>query len=220
VSAANGHEALEIAQRTPVDLVITDLMMPKMNGWRLLSALRQRGADIPAVIITGYLNQEGQDVLTSRDISGYLIKPIHLDEMAAMVANIFSSSEARAHRILAVDDHKGFRLLVSSCLAKAGFVVETAASGHEALTRVESFRPDLVLLDIVLPDMDGFELARRLRVQPATANTSIILITVKSTPEHVHKAVTMKLNGFIVKPFDPPVLIERIRKALALKASA
>ena len=217
-AAANGQEALQITLQTPVDLVITDLMMPKMNGWRLLSNLRQRGMELPAIIITGYLNQEGQDVLTSRDISGYLIKPIHLDELAAMVANIFSSPAARTLRILAVDDEEDTRLLVSSCLAKAGFVAETAAGGREALARVESFRPDLILLDIMMPNMDGFEVARRLRSQTATASTPIMLLTVKSSPEYVRKAVAMKINGYIVKPFDPVVLIERIRKTLRLKA--
>ena len=220
IEAANGQEALKVALQTHVDLIITDLMMPRMNGWRLLTALRERGRDVPVIIITAYMNEEGQEVLTSRDITNFLVKPIDLDDMTAMVDDVFSSPENRPRRILAVDDEEDARLLVSACLEKAGFVVETATGGKEALARVENFRPDLVLLDIVMPGMDGFEICRRLRSKPVTARIPMIMITVKSSAEYVKKSVSLRINGYIVKPFDPDVLIERVRKILQLKAPA
>jgi len=220
LQAANGQEALQVAFQTPVDLVITDLMMPKMNGWRLLAALRERGLDAPAIIITGYMSQEGQEVLTSRDISSFLVKPIDLEEMAREVRNILSPPAERPPRILAVDDEEDTRLLVSTCLKKAGFEVRTVAAGREALARVDYFKPDLVLLDIVMPDMNGFEVCRQLRSKPVTANVPVIMLTVKSSAEYVKKAVSLKINGYIVKPFNPDTLVARIRRTLQSKAPA
>jgi CheY-like chemotaxis protein len=216
VGAANGEEALDrIAQSVP-DLVMTDLMMPRMNGWRLLRALQDRGLDIPAIIITGYMNQEGQDVLTSRDVSGFLVKPVDLQDMTAMVSSVFASPKSRATRVLAVDDDEEARLLVSACLSKAGFVVETVAGGREALVRAGPFRPDLVLLDIMMPGIDGFETAQRFRADPALATIPIVMLTARSSPEYVRKAVALKISGYMVKPFEPYLLVERIRKVLRL----
>jgi CheY-like chemotaxis protein/c-di-GMP-binding flagellar brake protein YcgR len=219
VEAGNGKEALDLALRTRIDLIITDLMMPKMNGWRLMAALRERGLDVPVIIITAYMNQEGQEVLTSKDISSFLVKPIDLDEMATMVDDVLTGPKIRKPRIMAVDDEEDTRLLVSACLGKAGFDVEVASGGKAALARIGKFRPDLMLLDIAMPEMDGFEVCRRLRAQPTTANLPVILLTAKSSPEYVKKAVTLKINGYVVKPFKPKTLLERIRKTLHLVAS-
>ena len=216
VEAGNGQEALDLALKNSIDLIITDLMMPKMNGWRLLAALRERGLDAPVVIITAYMNQEGQEVLTSKDISNFLVKPIDLDEMSTMVDGILAEPEVGKPRIMAVDDEEDTRLLVSACLEQAGFEVELASGGKEALSRVGEFRPDLMLLDIAMPEMDGFEVCRRLRAVPATANLPVILLTAKSSQEYVKKAVALKINGYVVKPFEPKALLDRIRKTLRL----
>ena len=220
IEAGNGKEALDLALSRPIDLIITDLMMPKMNGWRLMAALRERGLNVPVIIITAYMNQEGQEVLTSKDISSFLVKPIDLDEMATMVDGVFAEPEVSKPRIMAVDDEEDTRLLVSACLEKAGFDVEVASGGKAALARIGKFRPDLVLLDIAMPEMDGFEVCRRLRAQPATANLPVILLTAKSSQEYVKKAVALKINGYVVKPFKPKALLDRIRKTLRLATSS
>ena len=215
IEAGNGQEALEMALRTPVDLVITDLMMPKMNGWRLLSSLRGHNLDVPVIIITGYMSDEGQEVLTSKDIAGFLVKPIELRELAQMVRQVFTpAAQDRRQRILAVDDEEDARLLVSTCLEQAGFEVETAQDGQEALDKVKRFQPDLVLLDVMMPRMDGFETCQRLRAQPATASLPVIVLTAKSSAQYVKKAVSLKINGYIVKPFDSEALVDRIRQVL------
>ena len=215
IEAANGQDALEIALGSRVDLVLTDLMMPRMNGWRLLSSLRERKLDVPVVIITGYMSEEGQEVLNSKDIAGYLVKPINLEELIRMVERVFAPPETDAKpRVLAVDDEEETRLLVGTCLEQAGFDVETAADGQEALEKVGGFRPDLVVLDITMPRMDGFETCRRLRAWPQTAQMPVIMLTGKSSAEYVRKAVQLKINGYMVKPFDPDTLVARVRKAL------
>ena len=213
--AANGEEALKIALATSIDLVITDLKMPKMNGWRLLSMLRRRDLDIPVIIMTGYVPEEGQKLLTSKEIVGFVTKPIDFQTLSQMVNNVFSpQSPGRKLRVLAIDDTGDTLLLISKHLQQAGFEIKTAQNGHDALKEVDRFKPDLLLLDLVMPQMDGFEVCRHLRSQPASARLPIILLTAKTSGEDVKKAVALKVAGYIVKPFKADLLITRIRKVL------
>ena len=176
LEAQDGQDAMNIARSVHVDLVITDLMMPRMNGWRLLTSLREHGLDLPVIIITAYMAREGQEVLTNRDVAGFLTKPIKLDELLKMVHGIlFPVALSRKKRILAVDDEEDMRLLLTAVLQNAGFEVETAVDGHDALRKVVRFKPDLVLLDIMMPKMDGFEVCKRLRSIPATAELPVII---------------------------------------------
>ena len=215
LAAANGREALGIATSIGVDLVVTDLMMPEMNGWRLLARLRELQLNVPVVLITGYMNREGQEVLTSRDIAGFLTKPVKIDEIVKMANRIlFPETMGRRHRILAADDEEDMRLLISASLESAGFEVETAADGEEALEKVSQMRPDLVLLDIMMPKMNGFEVCRHLRSRSLTAEIPIILLTVKTSPEYVQQALAFSVDAYMVKPFDPGDLVARIRRAL------
>ena len=213
--ASNGKEALELALNIKVDLVITDLLMPQMNGWGLLSSLRKHNLDMPVLVITGYMAQEGIYVLTNTDISGFLIKPIDLEEMITAVERILSSKVPdRKYHILAVDDEEDVRLLISTCLEQEGFDVQTAKNGREALNKVRILKPDLVLLDIMMPNTGGFAVCRTLRADPDTAKLPVIMLTAKASAEYVNLAQTLKINGYIVKPFDPDTLVTRIRKVL------
>jgi DNA-binding response OmpR family regulator len=215
LEAANGKEALELARRFRPDLIVTDLMMPVMNGWRLLASLRQADIEVPVILITGYMSQEGQEVLASKDIAGFLVKPVDLEELADMVRRVlFPQSLNRRRRILAVDDQEDMLLFIGMQLRQAGFEVETALSGAEALAKAGSYKPDLVLLDIVMPQMDGFAVCQRLRSRPETADVPVVMLAAKTSAEHVRRAVALKVNGYLVKPFDPEVLVTRIRRVL------
>ena len=216
IEASNGLAALSTLAATPVDLVMTDLMMPKMNGWRLMSAMRERGIEVPVVIITAYMNQEGQDVLTSRDVSSFLVKPVDLDEMAKVIDGVLRTPDATGpkQRILAVDDEEDVRLIVSTCLENAGYSVETAANGTEALAKVKQFKPQLVVMDIMMPGLNGFQVCEKLRAAAETADLPIVMLTVKAAAEYVRKAMSLRISGYLVKPMDPDALLARVRKVL------
>jgi DNA-binding response OmpR family regulator/c-di-GMP-binding flagellar brake protein YcgR len=215
--ARDGQEALELVRAQPVDLVVTDLMMPRMNGWRLIASMRQHGLQVPVVITTGYMTREGQEVLTSRDVAGFLVKPLELAELVKLAGDIiFPKAEERRRKILAVDDQADSRLLVSRQLERAGFAVETANDGAEGLEKVDMFQPDLVLLDIMMPKMNGFEMCRRLRANSRTADLPVMMLTGRTSSEFVKRALDLKVSGYIVKPFNPGDVIDRINKVLRL----
>lgn len=215
LQAENGREGLEMALRTPFDLVLTDLMMPEMNGWRLVASLREQGNDVPVVVITGYMIREGQDVLTSRDVAGYLVKPLKLPDLKKVTDRILRAPEVPHPKVLAVDDEEDVRTLVRAQLEPEGFEVETASDGAEALSKVVSFQPDLVLMDIVMPRVDGFKATEHIR---QLSDVPVLMLTSKTSQEYVKRAVSLNVAGYIVKPYETTNLVSRIRQVLRAKS--
>lgn len=119
--------------------------------------------------------------------------------------------------ILSVDDERDITELVRFHLTKAGFEVRTAATGREALDRIAEHRPDLILLDLMLPDIDGFGVCEILRRQPSTATIPIVILTAWATTDARHFGLELGALDYLTKPFSPKVLIERVRGLLSLR---
>jgi two-component system, OmpR family, KDP operon response regulator KdpE len=114
-------------------------------------------------------------------------------------------------RILVVDDEPQIRRVMRTTLTGAGYEVEDAKSGEEGLEKVRSFRPDLVLLDINMPGMSGFETCRAMRVHSEIA---IVMLTVRNSEKDKVDALDAGADDFVTKPFSTPELMARIRAAL------
>jgi diguanylate cyclase (GGDEF)-like protein len=116
--------------------------------------------------------------------------------------------------ILVVDDDPDIARFVEVNLRSAGYDVAVASDGEEALQRASEMRPDLVLLDVMMPRIDGFEVAQRLRRNPVTANTSIIMLTAKALSTDKVLGLTAGADDYIIKPFDPIELLARVKGTL------
>jgi diguanylate cyclase (GGDEF)-like protein len=116
--------------------------------------------------------------------------------------------------ILVVDDDPDIARFVEVNLRSVGYDVLVASDGEEALNRAEELRPDLVLLDVMMPRVDGFEVAQRLRRNPRTANTSIIMLTAKALSSDKVLGLTSGADDYIIKPFDPIELLARVKTTL------
>jgi diguanylate cyclase (GGDEF)-like protein len=119
-----------------------------------------------------------------------------------------------AEMILVVDDDPDIARFVEVNLRSAGFEVTVATDGEEALRRAEEIRPDLVLLDVMMPRVDGFEVAQRLRRNTRTANTCIIMLTAKAQSTDKVLGLTAGADDYIIKPFDPIELLARVKTTL------
>lgn len=122
-----------------------------------------------------------------------------------------------AERILIVDDHAAARLALTTLLRREGFEVHETSSGDEALAQCPTFRPDLILLDIVMPGMSGFEVCRRIKATPETRLTPVVLITGLSETEDRIKGINAGADDFLSKPIDMNELLARTRSLIRLK---
>ena len=131
-----------------------------------------------------------------------------------------ATGSAKQQRILVADDSEVDRLLTQTALLEAGFSVELAENGAQALELFRQPYPDMVLLDVIMPELDGFETCARLRASPAGAHTPIIIMTSLEDIESINKAYDLGATDFIVKPVNPALLAFRVRYALRATATA
>lgn len=117
------------------------------------------------------------------------------------------------HRVLVVDDNPNLQKIISTNLELAGYDVATVSDGVEALTKIEEVLPDLLLLDLMMPQMDGYEVARRVRshANPSIANVPIIMLTAKGETEDKLRGFEVGADDYITKPFGSRELLARVR---------
>ncbi len=116
--------------------------------------------------------------------------------------------------ILAVDDEEDILELIQFNLNREGYKVSCAISGEDALRKVSTKNPDLILLDLMLPDLDGFAVAKRLKEDPKRRHIPIIMLTAKGEESDIVTGLELGADDYIVKPFSPRILIARVRTLL------
>lgn len=115
-------------------------------------------------------------------------------------------------KILVVDDEPHVRILLKSRLEANGYAVVTAYGGTQALEKVKEEKPDLILLDIVMPDLNGYEVAQKLKADPETAAIPIIIFTASNVRELEDKCRALGVDYIIMKPFSPEVMLGMVKE--------
>ncbi|MCC2662124.1 MAG: two-component hybrid sensor and regulator [Geminicoccaceae bacterium] len=191
--AAGGREGLRFARQAQPDLITLDIIMPDLDGWSVLKALKDDAAlrDIPVVLVTIMGDRDLGFALGAAD---YITKPFDREVLLRAVARHVRAGDGRA-QVLVVDDDTKSRDVLRRTLQKAGWSVAEAASGAEAIAVLERARPALILLDLMMPGMDGFEVLERLHGHAAWREVPVIIVTAKDlTRDDVER-----LNGRVVK---------------------
>ena len=119
--------------------------------------------------------------------------------------------------VMIVDDSRPLHALVKVHLGEEDFVYHSAYNGSSALNLVASVKPDLILLDVDMPDMNGFDVCRFLKVDPITANIPVIFLTASTSADEKACGLSLQATDYITKPFDPDGLVSRVRVALRSK---
>ena len=123
-------------------------------------------------------------------------------------------------RILVVDDDPLIIQLVSHKLNHRGFEVLIAEDGHEALERVHSTHPDLIILDAMMPGLDGFAVLRQLKSHPETAGIPVLMLTARKTEQDIVSGLSQGAADYLIKPFMPEELVSRVRRLLGSRSGA
>ncbi len=191
-TAAGGEAGLRLARELHPDIITMDVMMPGMDGWAVLSALKANSelADIPVVMLTIADNKNLGYALGASD---YLTKPIQRDRLLAILEKYCPPSESA--KVLVVEDDLATREVIRHLLEKAGIQVAEAENGRVALERLAEGQPGLILLDLMMPEMDGFQFVDHVRQQEAWRAIPIVVVTAKDlTPED-----RRRLNGYVTE---------------------
>jgi signal transduction histidine kinase/CheY-like chemotaxis protein len=176
ITAADGVEGLRLARTVRPSLITLDIMMRGLDGWGVLSQLRTDPAlvDVPVVIVS-VVDDRGLGFALGA--TEYLTKPIERDRLVSVLQRTLASPSAGP--LLVVEDDEDTREMLRRLLQKQGWTVLEAANGREALDIVAGSTPALVLLDLMMPEMDGFEFLRRFRRAPATEHIPVVVLTAK-----------------------------------------
>ncbi|HTJ65182.1 MAG TPA: response regulator, partial [Alphaproteobacteria bacterium] len=179
--AAGGAEALERARKIKPAVILLDVMMPHIDGWTVLGTLKSDPelSDIPVVIVS-LLDERPLGL--SLGAAEFLTKPIDRNTLTEVVRTYAGSANGK---VLVVDDNPDDRHLVSHTLSDSGYDVVAAASGADALSWLEANPPpDLMLLDLMMPGIDGFAVLDRMRSDEKLRNTKVLVMTAKDlTPD-------------------------------------
>ena len=190
--AAGGREGLKLAKEAGPDVITLDIIMPDLDGWSVLKALKSDPelCDIPVVLVTIMRDRDLGFALGAAD---YISKPLEREALMRVVGR-YVRGDGRA-QVLVVDDDPKTRDMLRRTLQKAGWTVAEAANGCEAIEALERAKPALVLLDLMMPGMDGFEVLERLRGDATWREVPVIIITAKDlTADDVDR-----LNGRVAK---------------------
>ncbi len=125
-------------------------------------------------------------------------------------------SPSQLGRVLVVDDDDVIRQLITVNLELEGFEVATAVDGQDCLERVRDVRPDVVTLDVMMPRMDGWEAASRLRADPDTAGIKVVLLSARAQEADLERGNRIGVDAYLTKPFDPDELIDVVRRLAGL----
>ncbi len=218
VSAIDGQDALDkVASRRP-DLVITDVEMPKLDGYHVCKTLKNHPATAHLPVLICSALGEAQDLERGFDAGAddYLVKPVIPEEMITRVRTLLiGSMPASRERILVVDDSPAQRHYVQDCLARQGFEVVTAENGKVGLARARSASPALIVSDYDMPEMNGFEMVLALRRDPATRDLPVIMLTARDTRRDVAQMRAAGASAYLIKPFAQDKCIATVERTLA-----
>ncbi len=201
IRARHGEEALALVRETRPSAITLDLVLPGVDGWEVLKALKQdpETRDIPVIIVSMIDNRELGFALGARD---YLLKPVDTARLLDRLARIVPSVPSRSPRLLLIDDDAGAHELLDDLLSPLGYRVEHAASGAEGIEMASRGSPSLILLDLMMEGMDGFEVATRLKAEPGTERLPILVFTAKDLTAEERLLLSGKINALVPKGRD------------------
>jgi len=213
IAAAGGEEGLCVARQSPHPAAITlDVMMPGMDGWSVLAALKADTAlaDIPVIMVTMVDDPARGFTLGAAE---YATKPVNRGRLSRLLKKYTCANPPCS--VLVVDDDDAARARTRIILEKEGWKVTEAGDGRAALECMERERPVLILLDLVMPEMDGFEFADRVRRHPEWRSIPIVVVTSRD----LSGAERRRLNGYVETILQkagesPEALLHQVRDLL------
>jgi adenylate cyclase len=218
VTASDGPEGLALARELKPSVITLDVLMREMDGWSVLKAIRADPglAGIPVVMLT-ILDEKQRGFALGA--SAYLTKPVDRARLAAALEPF--KTQGPSQRALVVEDDDGTREMVRRLLVGEGWIVATARNGREGLTRLGAETPHLILLDLLMPEMDGFEFLANLRANRAHEAIPVIIMTAADLSDEQRNRLKGGVQHIVEKAgYGEDELLAEIRRIVGRHAAA
>jgi PAS domain S-box-containing protein len=198
-SAFDGETGLRQARQLRPQLILLDLHLPKLDGWQVLTALKEDAAtaSVPVVVVTAMEEQAPSGL----DVQEFFVKPLSREVFFRRLRRIYPSlfERSRPLRVLVVDDDPADRKLLTDLLAAEGGQVLTASDGQEALELLRDERPDLIVLDLMMPRLDGFAVVEGIRARPDWQDVPVLIVTAKDVTEEERGRLKDHIQALLAK---------------------
>ena len=247
LKAYGGEEALQKAKSENPDLVLLDVMMPDMNGYDVTSQLKNctETSNIPIILVTALDGSDNKTKGLEAGADDFLNKPVHTAELKArvksllrlkrycdqlktraqaegMVLNPFFNddniAELRMPNLLIVEDNATDAKLIKSLLNSLACNISTVHSGEEALSCCNNYKVDIMILDMLLPGLDGYEVVKQVKENASTQSTQIIVVTSLQDIESKIKGYEAGVDDFLMKPINFNEFRARVNSLIKKKA--
>lgn len=212
IAMINPTQALQIAEKIRPAVVITDIMMPSVDGWQVLRTLKQNPAtaSIPVIVLSIVEKKTTGFYLGAAD---YLIKPVTRETLLESLARVTRIKPKDP--ILVVDENPKDRTLLKEILERAGYPVAIAENGEEALSWLDRQAAALIIIDLLMTQMSGFDLLARLRENPATADLPAVVVTIRDLTEDNAEKLRQNIVQVVEKHrMSGNTLVEQVQIAL------
>ena len=209
---------MRLARELRPAVITLDVLMPGMDGWQVLAALKADPAlaDVPVIMLTML---DDRDMGYALGAAAFMTKPVDRERLVALLRQY--RREGPAGPVLIVEDDAATRDMLRRSLEKAGWTTAQAEHGRAALARVAEQQPAVILLDLMMPEMDGFQFVTELRKTPAWRTIPIIVITAKARAlDGIEDLRALRIVDYLYKPFEISDLLEKIGKAMKSRGGA
>jgi len=223
IDVGSGQEALGIADSRKIDLVLLDILMPDMDGYQVLENLKENPKTrmIPVIMLTAVHEMDSVVRCFELGADDYLTKPYNIPFVRSRIAsclrgkeNIDNNEVSASARILVVDDNNVNRDILQRRLEREGYIVDTAENGRQALDEIDHQNYDLILLDILMPEMDGYDVLRALKASGKHKHIPVIMLTAVHESDSVRSCIEMGAADYLLKPYNTMLLKARITSVL------
>jgi len=238
LTATDGLSGLEIARRERPDAILVDLLLPKLDGWSVTQAIRQEtwAKGLPIIAVSALAMQADRERARDAGCDDFVTKPYAPAELRAVLSRYFADGSAPKGatrpaerpasgiepseflgRVLVVDDEPANVELIVRRLGGNGYETLTASNGHDAIAVATKEQPDLILMDVMMPGLDGWQTTKLLKGDPKTANIPVVFVTARDRPEDVAAGFEAGGMMYVNKPVEPVELFARVRNAIFMK---
>jgi len=241
-AANNGKQALDMIKQNNYDLAFLDHNMPEMTGLEIIKYIKQNKISTKTVLFTGYTGMK-DSFAKSLGADEYLSKPCELEDILTIlikyeqgvcdlkdnpvidtvaqdvpVKNPLKADSSNSKKIMVVDDEPNIVRLIGGRLKANGYQVETAGNGKECLDKISDFKPDLIVLDVMMPVMDGYSTIIAMKEMKAVdddfPDIPVLILSAKADEVIRQLIENESIKGYLTKPFKSDELLGKIKEVL------